>query len=332
VSLPSSEDPPVAPPVRSGSFRWAEAWAPASVANVSVGFDLMGHSLGVAGDRVRVERVDSPPVGREVEIIELSGLNLPLPREAEANTAGAAILAFRRAHQIPFGFRVHLHKGIPLGSGMGGSAACAVAGVVAANALLEFPLEPEALYPYALAGEAVASGSVHGDNVAPQLLGGLVLAFPDRILRLPVPWDLQCALVHPHQVLETRRSRAVLVDPYPLSSFVEQSFCLSRVLGACFGGDLDLMRGAIRDVLVEPRRAPLIPGFLEAKEAALKAGALGAGISGGGPSAFAWCLGSEQAERVRDQMLAAFRSVGVEAEGWVGPVKGPGAEVIACGS
>jgi homoserine kinase len=301
------------------------------VANVSVGFDLMGHSLGVAGDRVRVERVDTPAPGQEVEIVALTGLDLPLPKDAESNTAGAAILAFRRLHSIPFGFRVHIHKGIPLGSGMGGSAACAVAGVVAANALLESPLEREALYASALAGEAVASGSVHGDNVAPQLLGGLVLAFPDRILRLPVPWDLHCALVHPHQVLETRRSRAVLVDPYPLARFVEQSFCLARVLGACFSGDLELLRGAIRDVLVEPRRAPLIPGFPEAKAAALDAGALGAGISGGGPSVFAWCLGAEQAERVRDRMVEAFRAVGVESDGWVGPVSGPSAEVMACG-
>jgi homoserine kinase len=312
-------------------LRWAEAWAPASVGNVSVGFDLLGHSLEVAGDRVRVERVDAPEPGAEVVVEAMDGLPVDLPFEAERNTAGAAILAFREAIQTEFGFSLRIHKGIPLGSGMGGSAASAVAAVVAANHLLETPLPAEALYPFALAGEGVASGSPHGDNVAPQLLGGVVLAFPDRLLRLPVPWELHCALVHPHQVLETRRSRAVLAEPYPLSAFVEQSGLLTRVVSACFTGELGLLRNGLRDVLVEPRRAPLIPGFPEAKGAALAAGALGAGISGGGPSLFAWCVDRSTGEAARDAMVQAFGKLGIEADGWVAPVEGPAARVTSCG-
>ena len=313
------------------ALRWAEAWAPASVGNVSVGFDLLGHSLEVAGDWVRVERVDAPALGSEVVVETLEGLGVDIPLAAERNTAGAAILALRKQQGTEFGFRIAIRKGIPLGSGMGGSAASAVAAVVAANTLLEEPLPVEALYPFALAGEGAATGSPHGDNVAPQLMGGLVLAFPDRLLRLPMPWDLQCALVHPHQVLETRRSREVLVESYPLSAFVAQSALLSRFLSACFTGDLELLRGALRDVLVEPRRAPLIPGFPQAKAAALEVGALGAGISGGGPSVFAWCPDAASAEAARDAMLRAFRNSGVEADGWTAPVEGPAARVTSCG-
>jgi len=313
------------------SLRWAEAWAPASVGNVSVGFDLLGHSLEVAGDRVRVERVEAPEPGAGVVVAAMDGLPVDLPFEAERNTAGAALHALRKEMQLEFGFSLQIRKGIPLGSGMGGSAASAVAAVVAANHLLETPLPAESLYPFALAGEGVASGSPHGDNVAPQLLGGLVLAFPDRLLRLPVPWELHCALVHPHQVLETRRSRAVLAEPYPLSAFVEQAGLLTRVVSACFTGELDLLRDGLRDVLVEPRRAPLIPGFLQAKAAALAAGALGAGISGGGPSLFAWCMDRATGEAVREGMVEAFRELGIEADGWVAPMEGPAARVISCG-
>jgi homoserine kinase len=330
------EEPEGVPPAAHlpgdpSALRWAEAWAPASIGNISVGFDLLGQSVGVAGDRVRVERVPDPAPGAEVVIEALDGLPLSLPSDPARNTAGAALLALRTHTETKYGFRLRIHKGIPLGSGMGGSAASAVAAVVAANALSREPLPPEALYPFALAGEGVATGSPHGDNVAPQLLGGLVLALPDRILPLPVPGDLHCALVHPHQVLETRRSREVLGDPYPMDQIVAQQALLARFLAACFLGDRELLEGAVADVLVEPRRAPLIPGFVQAKAAALSAGALAAGISGGGPSLFAWCRDEERAEAARGAMVQAFRALGIEADGWTAPVKGPAARVTACG-
>jgi homoserine kinase len=317
--------------------RWAEAWAPASVGNLSVGFDLLGHSVGVAGDRVRVERMElgdprgSGPPRARVVIEAIEGLDLDLPTRVEKNTSGAALLAFLPCIEPTFGFRVRIRKGIPLGSGMGGSAASAVAAVVAANALLERPLPAQELYAFALTGEAVASGSTHGDNVGPQLLGGMVLALPDRLIRLPVPWPLRCALVHPHQILETRRSREVLTEPYGLEAVVEQTANLSRVLSALFLGELDLLRGAVRDVLVEPRRTPLIPGFPEAKEAALEAGALCAGISGGGPSLFAWFEEEDAAKKGMREMVRAFGHRGVEADGWIAPVEGPAARIVACG-
>jgi homoserine kinase len=309
--------------------HWAEAWAPASVGNISVGFDLLGHALSVAGDRVRVTR--RPGASSPVSVDQITGLVPDLPTDPAENTAGAALLALHRAITPPFGFGVEIRKGIPLGSGMGGSAASAVAALVAANALLEAPLPREALYPFALAGEAVASGTAHGDNVGPQLLGGVVAAFPDRLERLPVPWPLHCALVHPHQVLETRRSRAVLEAPFALHPITAQLRDLAGFVLALERGDLALLRASFRDHLVEPRRAPLIPGFEAARARALEAGALGAGISGGGPSLFGWFMTPEEASAGVSAMVDAFQQAGIGADAWVAPVEGPAARIEATG-
>jgi Homoserine kinase len=212
----------------------AVAFAPACVGNVAVGFDILGHSMAGAGDRAEVRRIDEPVV----RIAAIHG-NVPgLPLEPPLNTAGAALLALRQARQLDHGFELVLHKGIALGSGMAGSAASCVAALVAANALLETPLPREALYPFALDGEAVASGGRHGDNVGPQLLGGLVLATHDHLLRLPVPAAWHCALVHPHYVLETRKARAALAGDYRLGQFVAQSANLALVLAGCYAGEI----------------------------------------------------------------------------------------------
>lgn len=306
----------------------AEAWAPASVGNVCVGFDLLGHSLGGAGDRVRIERIDDPDPAAPVVIEPIEGLPIDLPLDPSKNTAGAALLAMHRALDLEAGLRVRITKGIPLGSGMGGSAASAVAAVVAANALLERPLAREALYPFALAGERIASGSLHGDNVGPQLVGGLVLALPERLVRIPVPEGLWCALAHPHLELETRRARAVLAEPFALEAVVQQTAALAQVLAACYTDDTGLLDGAIRDVLVEPRRAPLIPGLDRVRSAALATGALGAGISGGGPSLFAWTTDEAGATRAAEAMGEAFAEEGLEADLFTGPVAGPAARVL----
>jgi homoserine kinase len=316
---------------------WCEAWAPASVGNVSVGFDLLGHAVEVAGDRVRAERTHRAGEVEVAGIRWLEGSLAPgasppeLPRQAARNTAGAAVLSLLKEAGADFGVRLHLAKGIPLGSGMGGSAASAVAALVAANELLAEPLSRQGLYRHALEGEAVASGAAHGDNVGPQLVGGLALALPDRVLRLPLPAPLHVALVHPHQVLETRRAREVLAEPFALGLVVTQTANLARLLLACERGDAGLLEGAILDVLVEPRRAPLIPGFGEAREAALAGGAVGAGISGGGPSLFAWFRSAEAAAGGASAMARALAGVGVEADAWSAPVEGPAARVEARG-
>jgi len=304
--------------------RKATARAPSGVGNVGVGFDILGHSFAGPYDEVSVRRVDDPGV----RIAAIRGSQRALPMRAADNTAGAALLSLCAALGLEHGFEVEIDKGIPYGSGLGGSAASSVAALVAANALLDSPLTREQLYPHAVTGEAVASGARHGDNVGAMLLGGLVLATADRLVHLAVPEWLHVAVVHPHFVLETRRAREVLVEPYALSGFVEQSANLSLLLAGCQRGDAGLLRAGLTDVLVEPRRAPLIPGFATVKQAAL----LGGSISGAGPSVFAWCEGAASADAARAAMRAVFAEHGYASDGWAVPVAGPRAEVTACNS
>ena len=306
-------------------MRSAKAFAPASVGNVGVGFDILGHVITGVGDTVTVRRIES----QEVRIAAIRGATVDLPLDAPSNTAGASLIALRESLALPFGFEVEIDKGIPLGSGMGGSAASCVAALVAANELLDAPLSREALYPFALAGEAVASGGLHGDNLGPMLLGGLVLSTADRLVRIPVPDAWHSVLVHPDAILETRRAREALKGDYALGEFVAQSANLALVLAGCHAGDAALVRAGLRDVLVEPRRAPLIVGFDAAKQAAIDAGAMGASISGAGPSVFGWFESRAQAEAAAPAIQAAFAVAGFDSQAWVSPINSPAAEVLA---
>jgi homoserine kinase len=309
-------------PLLRADVAVAEAYA--SVGNVGVGFDILGHCVEGAGDRAEVRRI----AGREVRIVAIDGVIADLPMAAADNTAGASLLSMMHGLDLPFGFELTLHKGIALGSGMGGSAASCVAAVVAANALLDEPLSREALYRFALDGEVVASGSRHGDNLGPMLLGGLVLATDKRLVRIPVPDEWHCALVHPHVVLETRRARAALAGHYALGEFVAQSANLALVLAGCFRGEAALVREGLCDVLVEPRRAPLIPGFAQVKQAALDHGAFGASISGAGPSVFGWFEDRASAEAASLDMRAAFKAAGHDSDVLVAPIDGPAARLL----
>lgn len=302
----------------------ARAFSPGSVGNIGVGFDLLGHPIAGIGDIATVRRIETPMV----RITAIRGCVRDLPREPERNTAGVALMALREELALPFGFEIELDKGIPLGSGMGGSAASCVAALVAANTLLETPLPVEALYPLALRGESIASGGRTGDNVGPMLAGGLVLATPERLLRLRVPAAWHAAVVHPHQVLETLQARRVLRGAYALSEFVAQSANLAQVLLGCERGDAALVRAGLDDVLVEPRRAPLIPGFDAVKRAALAAGALGASLSGAGPSVFAWCETAARAVEVGEAMQAAFAAHGQDSDLHLTPIAAPAARIL----
>ncbi len=305
----------------------ARAFAPASVGNIGVGFDLLGHVVEGVGDIASVRRIAAP----EVRIAAIEGTLPGIDRitlHAPDNTAGAALIAMRDSLALPFGFELRLEKGIALGSGMGGSAASAVAALVAANALLDRPLPREALYPFALDGEFVSTRSRQGDNVGPMLLGGVTLATRDRLLRLPVPPALHAVLVHPAQILETAAARAALAEPFAIGEVVAQTTALALFLTGLERGDLALVAEGLRDVLVEPRRAPLIPGFAAVKAAALAHGALGSSISGGGPSVFAWFASRAEAEAAAPAMRAAFREAGFESRAWVSPVDAEGARLL----
>ena len=301
----------------------ARAFAPASVANVAVGFDLLGYPLSGVGDTVTVRRIEAP----EVRIAAIRA-EVALPLEAARNTAGAALMSMRQALDLPFGFEIEIDKGIPLSSGMGGSAASCVAALVAANELLDAPLSREALYPFALDGEAVASGSRHGDNLGPMLVGGLVLCTLERLVKIPVPYAWHSLVVHPDALLETRRAREALAGSYGLKEFVAQNANLALVLTGCQTGEPELVRAGLRDVLVEPRRAPLIGGFDAAKQAMLAAGAMGASISGAGPSVFGWFESKAAAEAAAGPVRAAFAAAGFGSQSWVSPIDGHAAVVL----
>ncbi|AXA85351.1 homoserine kinase [Lysobacter oculi] len=311
----------------SPSSRQARARAPGSVGNIGVGFDLLGHAVDGIGDVATVRRIDTP----EVRIVRIGGEGAGIdriPLDSAGNTAGRALESLREALMLPFGFEVELDKGIALGSGLGGSASSAVAALVAANALLDAPLARESLYPHALEGEYVSTRSHQGDNVGPMLLGGVALATPSRLLRLHAPASLHAVVVHPARVLETRTARAVLAAPYPLADFVAQSTALALFLTGLARDDIEMIGEGLRDVLVEPRRAGLIPGFARVKQAALDHGALGASISGGGPSTFAWFASRAAAEAAAPAMRQGFLDAGLDATAYVSPVNAAAAHLL----
>lgn len=305
----------------------ASAFSPASVGNIGVGFDILGHSVAGIGDIAHVRRIESPEVRIASIDGELSGV-CQIPLAAERNTAGQALIALRAQTGIGFGFELRLQKGIPLGSGLGGSAASCVAALIAANALLPTPLDRHALYACALDGESVASGSRQGDNVAPMLLGGVVMCTPTQMIRLSAPDWLHAVVVHPAQILETRHARAVLAEPYPLPQVVQHCAHLGLFLTGLAQGERALIAAGLKDILVEPRRAPLIPGFAEVKAAALAHDALGASISGAGPSVFAWFDDAGRAHQAASAMQAAFAAAGFDSDAHIGPVNGPRAELL----
>lgn len=303
----------------------AVAFAPASVGNVAVGFDVLGYSASFAGDRVRVRRTTA----RGVRIIAIRGVVTDLPLDPERNTAGMAVAAMATALDLDFGFELTIDKGIPLGSGLGGSAASAVAAVVAANALLDEPVDRLRLLKFAMQGEKVASGAAHIDNVAPSLYGGLVLSVGidnPFVKQIPVPAAIRSVLVRPHRVLETRGARAILGRTVTLSDVVWQQANLAGVVAGCFTSDLELIAASLEDVLIEPQRKSLIPGFEAVQEAARVNGALGCSISGAGPAMFAW-VETAKAEAVRAAMMAAFDCLGIMSDGWVTPIEPSGARI-----
>jgi homoserine kinase len=306
--------------------KTATAFAPASVGNVAVGFDVLGHSFQAIGDRVTATRLDQPGV----RIARIHGTVSDLPLEPEKNTAGMAVLAMVEELSLDFGIELTIEKGIPLGSGLGGSAASAVAGVVAVNALLPASLTKLQLLKFAMKGEAVASGAVHVDNIAPSLFGGLVLTVGidnPNVKQIPVPTGVRCVLVHPHMTLSTREARQILNRSIDLSNVIWQSAHLAGFLTGCFTSDIQLIRESLEDVIIEPQRKVLIPGFQAVKDGAMKYRALGCSISGAGPTVFAWCE-QQDAERIRDAMVAGFTAAGLDSDAWISTLEPIGARVV----
>ena len=305
----------------------ATASAPASIGNVCVGFDILGQAFDAARDVVTAVREDKPGV----RLAEVSGLVTNLPAKPAENTALAAAAAVLEAAGSPFGMRLSIEKGVPLAAGMGGSAASAVAGAAAANALLGEPFSVEELLPLALEGERVASDPPHWDNVMASLLGGLVLAAseePALVQRLPAPDGVVAVVLHPEVKVETRVARSILSPEVPMKVAVEHSRRVAAFVAGCATGDLDLVRAGFEDLLVEPQREHLLPVLPQVKAAALGAGALGCSFSGSGPSVFAWALQAD-AQKVESAMAAAFAAAHLGAKAYRAPVASEGVKVIA---
>lgn len=314
-------------------MRSATAFAPATVANVAVGFDILGFPIESAGDVVTVATTDRASV-RINAIVNDTGTSeaLDISLDPAKNAATIGLMKLCDDLKLSFGFEVTIRKGIALGSGMGGSAASAVGAVVAANALLEGPLTTAALLEYALLGEQAASGTAHADNITPCLVGGLTLvlsARPVRYVLLPVPPGILTVLVHPRLRIDTHGARSMLEPGVPLATHVRQTANLGGFIAGCFGNDVELIRHSFSDLVIEPQRASLIPGFREVKAAAMAHGAIGASISGSGPSVFAWVTSNEQAARVRGAMVEAFKPhCFTEVDSWISPISQRGARII----
>lgn len=301
----------------------ASAFAPGSVGNVGPGLDILGLAVEGAGDSVELAWQDAPGI----TIVEPG--HPSLPRDPARHAAAIAAAAVLRRLGIPRGITLRMEKGLPLSGGQGGSAASAVAGAVAANALAGGELDAPALLECALEAETVVAGR-HADNLAPSLLGGLVLVrslAPLDLIRLPVPTGLRVVLVHPDQQLETRRARSVLPAQLPRDLALTQAANIAAmVAGACLN-DLALLGRALDDRIAEPARAPLLPGFFSAKRAALTAGALGCSISGAGPTSFALGDGDVAAAAIAQAMVDGYREEGVVARARVARVDLTGATV-----
>ncbi len=304
------------------------AFAPATVSNVACGFDVLGFALETPGDEVTARRAAGG-----VRIADITGDAGRLPREASRNSAGVAAQALLRAAGENGGVDLTIAKGLPLSSGLGGSAASAVAAVVAVDALIGARLPIDTLLACAFEGERLGAGSAHADNIAPCLYGGFVLvrrANPPDIVRLPVPHGLTAVVVHPDLEIETAKARALLGDSVPLADAIRQWANLGAFVDALHRGDFALLSRSLEDAIAEPRRAPLVPGLAAIKQAATDAGALGCSLSGSGPSLFALCRGLETAERVAASMAHAVKQhIGGAPQTYISTIAPHGAQVIA---
>jgi len=300
--------------------------APATVSNLSCGFDVIGLALGEPYDIAEIELTDTGTV----EIAEIRGCT-SLSRDPAKNVVGAVLKAMAERVGNGAGFRVVLEKGIRPGSGIGSSGASAAAAAFAANVLFGEIFTRHETVLFAMEGERLASGSAHADNVAPALFGGITLVRsyePLDIVQLNVPGELWCVIIHPDTEIKTSVARGILDTHIPLATAVKQWGNLAGLVAGLYGENYDLIGRSLADFVAEPKRAGLIRGFHELRAAALASGALGAGISGSGPSVYALCRGEESATEVKRGMSEAMRSGGIAFDAYMSPVNPAGARLI----
>lgn len=307
-------------------MKSVKVFAPATVANVSCGFDVLGFCLDHVGDEIIVHK--SPQPG--IRITKIEGQMLPLA--TKENVAGVAAEALLEKYLTDVGFEIEIYKGIKAGSGIGSSAASAAGAVFGINALLGKPFSRNQLIEFAMKGEELASGAAHADNVSPALLGGFTLVrcgkTPD-IISLPSPEDLYATIIHPKIELRTADARSVLKKTISLEKGIQQWGNLAALVSALYTNDYDLISRSLVDVVIEPERSVLIPHFNEMKNAALSAGALGSGISGSGPSIFILSKGHTTAEKAQQALIETFSPLGIEFDTFISKINPKGVEIIS---
>jgi len=300
-------------------------FCPASIANLNCGFDVIGLCLDTIGDEMIIRKSSE----KGIKITKITGADLPF--ENEKNVAGVAALAMINAIEIDYGFEIEIHKKIKAGSGIGSSSASASGVVFGINQLLGKPFSDSELVEFAMQGEALASGGFHADNVAPALLGGIILIRgynPIDYIKIATPSELVAVVLHPLIEVKTSASRAVLPNEIPLKTAITQWGNLGGLIAGFYTSDYELIGRSLLDVVAEPHRKKLIPNFDQVKQTALQNGALGAGISGAGPSIFALCKGNETANKVADAMREAYVGTGIPFDIHVSKINEEGVKII----
>lgn len=300
-------------------------FCPATIANLSCGFDVLGTCLDTVGD----EMIISKSTQKGVRITKIIGADLPL--ETEKNVAGVAALAMLHGMELDFGFDIEIYKNIKAGSGIGSSSASAAGAVFGINELIGKPFSRKELIYFAMQGEVLASGSAHADNVAPALCGGFTLVRgydPLDVIRIDSPSQLYATVIHPQIELKTSEMRAVLQPMVSLKNAITQWGNVGGLIAGLYTSDYDLIGRSLRDEIVEPLRGPFIPKFDLVKQSALDNGALGSGISGSGPSIFALSKGREIAEKVAEGMRNIYDTTGIPYEIHVSNINAEGVKII----
>jgi len=301
-------------------------FSPATVANVSCGFDVLGFCLDTVGDEMIIKKT----VEKGIKITKIEGFDLPL--ETKKNVAGVAALAIYNAANPDCGFEIEIYKKIKPGSGIGSSSASASGAVFAINELLGKPYNKTQLSDFAMKGEAVASGSEHADNIAPGIFGGFTLVksnAPLQILELPTPSNLYATLIHPQIEVKTAEARSILPKNVPMQDAITQWSNVGSLVHALHTNDYTLLGDSLQDVIVEPYRSTLIPHYDEVKEAAINNGALGCGISGSGPSIFSLSEGIETAKKVEKAIQEVYGTTGIEFYTFTSKINAEGIKVLS---
>jgi len=305
-----------------------KVFAPATISNVGCGFDTIGFAINEPGDIVTLKlRSDD-----KIRITKITGDGGVLPKDVNKNTCSVAILELLKNYNSGLiGVDIEIRKKMPIGSGLGSSAASSVAGVFGLNKLLGDPFNEMEVLDFALKGESIASGAIHADNVAPCLAGGFILIRdynPLEIIKIPVPKNLYCAVVYPHITIETKKARKLLKKSLPIKAARKHFGNIGSLVSALYEGNIELLSRTIHDEISEPARSTLIPGYFDIKNSAIKSGAFGCSISGSGPSIFAFAKSKIDADKIGLAMKKEVKKNGMKCSTYISKINPVGPRIL----